>query len=463
VVLINEENAEPSAYVAYSGTVLFNGTVNPDDADDGYVDIILTLQGGAIVTVTNFQVLTVVDEDAAVDFQQQSVPQQENQLFYYYKPQLAYKPIKSYLTGWDFPLNPAQFGSTVAASAIGANKSQYVWDQTIVFQTADSGVSVLRDTGSGALKLTAVAATQLALVQYLDQTQARKLLNNPMSCNVSALASVATNACISLWYTTDATLPVAIAGTNNSLVLTLDANGKPATFNGVSWLEVPRGKQGDAKFTIATSSTTNFNDYPFNGWDMDGIAACNTATFFAIVVGTAAMTMSSSVTFNSISLVPGDIPTIPAPQTPDEVLRECQYYYESNYPVGTAAGGANILGVMSVPQLTYATGGNVSFITSGFVTPYTLKRVTPTVSYYSTAGTVDRISARVVTNTADSGYGELDGGTGGFWTYGTNTKYNSMTITTDTHLSANPTQPGTYGTAFIAYNFVADSRLGVVN
>jgi len=62
------------------------------------------------------------------------VPRQIDHLFHYYKPLLAYKPIPSALIGWDFPTNPAQFGVTGSTGAIGANKSAYAWDQTILFQ-----------------------------------------------------------------------------------------------------------------------------------------------------------------------------------------------------------------------------------------------------------------------------------------------------------------------------------------
>lgn len=457
-----DQVAATGTYTTLSDVTLFNQSASTDPATTGYVDLVFYIPVGVTVSLSSVQLLTVAASDAQIAFQQQSTPQQQSFLYWYDRPGLIYKPIKSFLTGWDFPLNPAQFGETVAAAAIGANKSQYVWDQTILFQSANSGVSVARASGNNALELTAAATTQMAIIQYLDEAQARKLLNGPLSVNVSAKASASTNACVSLWYTTDVSLPDVSSGTNNSIVATLDTNGKPATFNG-TWSEVPRSSMGDAKFTIGTSATTEFNDYAFTGWDMNGIAAVNTATYFAIVVGTASVTATGILTFNSVSLVPGVIPTIPAPQTPDEVLRECQYYYESNYPVGVVAGTANSVGAITEPQQVYATGGNVSFITSGFTTKYTLKRAIPVMTYWSVDGTVDRISARVVTDSADSGYGNLDAAeAGGFWTYSPNTKYNSMAITSTAHLSANPTQPGTYGTGFITYNFSSDARLGIV-
>src|SRR5690606_25362918 len=126
-------------------------------------------------------------------------------LFHYYKPQLSYKPIPSYLVGWAFPLNPAQFSDISGhriqpATAIGANKSKYVWDQTLIFQSANSGVGV---TGgpAGEIVLTAANTTQMAIIQYLPANIAREILNDSISVNVQAKASTAVNATISLWYT----------------------------------------------------------------------------------------------------------------------------------------------------------------------------------------------------------------------------------------------------------------------
>ena len=39
---------------------------------------------------------------------QNSVNRQNDYLFHYYNPLLQYKPIESFLIGWDFPVNPAQ-------------------------------------------------------------------------------------------------------------------------------------------------------------------------------------------------------------------------------------------------------------------------------------------------------------------------------------------------------------------
>lgn len=365
---------------------------NPDSATTGYVDIYLDIPVLADIQISSIQVVSIASSEIVMPFLEQSTPIQVNGEYYYDRDNLIYKQIPSYLVGWDFPLNPAQAnGRTVAASAIGANKSKYVWDQTIVFQSANSGVGVSSTTGRH-LVLTAAANTQMGLIQYLEETDARKILNAPICVNVSAKASVATKVTVSLWYTTDISLPNLAAGTNNSLVATLDANGKPATFNG-TWTEVPN-LTSQKSFKIETNATTNFNDYPLSSWDMQGIAATQTATYFAIVIGTAAMATNDTITFNSVSLQSGNIPTRPAPQTLDEVLRECQYYYETSFQPGAVA-TATQDGSVSAPMAPFISGGNTFCFATAFGIQYKVrKRITPVVTIYSgVSTTADRIEA----------------------------------------------------------------------
>lgn len=364
---------------------------NADAAPGGYVRFMITLQPSVTFQVTSAQMVRVAELASPVEYLQESTPQQINGLFNFYNEPLQYKQIPSYLVGWDFPLNPVQFlGSTVAASAIGANKSKYVWDQTIIFQSADSGVGVTRGT-AGELLLTAAAATQMAVIQYLPQTMARKVLNSPACVHLSAKTSAAlgVKTTVSLWYTADVSLPVITDATNNSLVLTLDANGKPATLNG-TWLEVPNLNNTQIA-TIATSSTTNFNDYALSGWDLSGIAGVNTATFFAIVAGTASVAISETIGINSISLQAGDIATRPAPQTQDEVFRECQYYYQKsfNQNVVPANNTGTTAGVYYDVQSV--AGSNAGYIAVRFTVPMRVTPVSQPITYNPSAGTTGRI------------------------------------------------------------------------
>ncbi len=363
------------AYKEFSSTVQLLPAANTDTGDTGFVNIVVNLSPTNFSSITSIQVVGIETNIMNVPYQQVPIRFQQSDLVDVIIPQLSYKPIPSYLVGWDFALNPAQFlGATLAASAAGANTSRYVWDQTIVFQSANNGPAISRGT-NGCLTITATNTTQFALVQYLEQSVARMILNDRNSVNVAAFTNqvAGLQATISLWYTTDAALPSCAA--NNSLVATLGATGVPATFNG-NWTQVPRSLLGNAIFTIGASpNTTNFNNYGFNGWDLQGIAATNTATFFAIVIGTASLTAANVVNIDSVSLVPGDIPTRPAPFTGGIVTAQCQRYYETSFDPGTipAPGLGLTLGIDGYPLAAASgiqqIGPSINFKASKIITP----------------------------------------------------------------------------------------------
>lgn len=424
-------------YQEFTNTVQLAAASNTDNADVGYVDIIITLPIAATTTLSNVQVAGLETDLTNVIFDQIPVNQQVEEANI---PALEYKPISSYLCGWDFPLNPSQFlGTTVAVQAVGANKSFYAWDQTIVFQSANSGVSVNRG-GNGELVLTAAAAVQPAIVQYLDSTKAREMLNSKMSCAIESKTSnlAGITATISLWYCTDASLPSVVAGTNNSVVATLDANGHPATLNG-TWVEVPRSDLGNAQFTIKANATTNFNFNGFSGWDMKGVAATQTANFFAIVVGFGAMTAADTISINSASVVPGDIPTRPAPQSVISVMQDCLYYYRKSFSNSIVP--ATALGVGTGEY--YFPVNNLNGVGIGFPLEFeTGMRVVPTVTTYNPIN--NNAQAYNLTQSADESSTAVLNATPKF-----------VCITTATNFGA------TLGNIRIVH-WVADARLGII-
>lgn len=319
-----------STYEQVNATVQLNAANNPDTGLDGYDTIELVLPTSGEFEISNVQVVSLPDNVTSINYAADTANRQRDYMAHYYKPLLAYKPIPSLLDAWDFALNPAQFlGSTVAATAIGANKSKYVWDQTIIFQSANSAISVSRglDGADGALVLTADTPTQMAIIQYQPQMQARAILSTRLAVNVVLATTDAQTLTVSLWYTTDVSLPNLNTGTNNSLVATLGANGKPATFNG-NWTEVPRSNLGDARFS--TDGSGAYQTFNFSGWEeLEG--AQFTATYFAIVIGTNSVATPKAVVFKSVSLCAGDIATIPGPESDNSVLIDCEYYYEKSF------------------------------------------------------------------------------------------------------------------------------------
>jgi hypothetical protein len=432
------------SYQQFDQTVQLTAANNTNDGDSGYVDIIVGLSIAGATTLSNIQILGLDADATTVNYDQNTANRQKDQLFNYYNPLLQYKPIESYLVGWDFPLNPAQpLGPTVAASSAGANTSAYKWDQTIVFQSANSGPAISRSsTGNGALRVTATNSTQFALVQYLPQAVARRMLQENLSANVAAITAKVggLTGVISIWYTTDGSLPS--TGSNNSLILTLDANGKPATFNG-NWTEVTRNGLGDAKFNVTNANGLLFNDYSFSGWSLNGAAAVNTATFVAVVVGFASLTAAGTIDIGSISVVPGSIATRPAPQTPSEVISDCCYYYQKSFEQATVP--ANNVGLNTGeyrwPALITGTAANGEQATS---IPFGYGMISvPTVTLYNPA----------LAGTAGQGYNVL--------------RSENLTNTLVNVISAKSMQISANGSAStsqsdaLAVHWSADSRLGL--
>lgn len=439
-------------------------------ADTGYVDINLVLNASVPTTLTNVQIIGVDSAQVTgVLFNQAPVNRQVDQLFHYYKAPLEQKPLKSYLVGWDFSLNPAQaLGPTVAAFATGANTSNYVWDQTICFQSANSGVSFSRNANNGGLVVTGAATGQFALIQYVDMPTAYQILNQEVSVNISAVTNVVAGVqgTVQLYYCTDASLPNMVA--NTSIVATLNADGSVATDNG-AWFPLTR-KLPSAKFTVATSATTEFNDYAFSGWDMEGASAINTATFVAIVVGFAPIASTNTITFNSIALVPGSIATRPAPQTANEALLDCARYYYTSYPRNAVPGTSNThAGSLVAPQgSTVKDGGNnVNALSAGFTVVFpTEMRDTPnTLLYSDVTGTSGVVHGQMYFNSSLAAQAEVT--VASYW----NAYYSGSTS-----LGFFPTSNGNMGISYaaggaatpflgqvwISFQYTLDARLGIV-
>lgn len=392
--ILNKTNMA-SIPTVFNATVQLPISTNSSLPPIGYASIYLYLPVGSNTTFSSVQVVGLSSNQESVPYVQETVNRQIDHLFHYYNPLLQFKPIKSYLTGWDFPLNPTQFGSsgTIAGSVSGSN---YAWDQTIIYSSAATGVSYAANTATKGLRVTATAATRIALVQYVDQVSARALLNNDLSVNVSASTNnpggvVGT---VSLWYTTSPSLPNAnITGSNpnQSVVQTLDIGGAVTATFGAGWVEVKRTLLGSipARFVVgAAAAGTNYYNSPLSGWGADNTGA-NTATYFAIVVGFGSLPAARYIDFNSISLVPGRIATIPAPQTPSDALRDCQQYYWTTYlDSGTIPGTVTPIGARSfIGVSAWQPAGtlNITGACSFPVTYPTSMRVAPTVTLYSPA------------------------------------------------------------------------------
>ncbi|HWY35728.1 MAG TPA: hypothetical protein VNX68_13870, partial [Nitrosopumilaceae archaeon] len=292
---------------------------------------------------------------------------------------------------------------------------------------------------------------------YLAVPQATSVLNDAIAAHIAAIVTgVPLGATISLWYTKDVSLPSTVVS-HQSLVATLDANGTPLTFHG-NWLPVPRLPNQPASFTIDVINTTNFNDYDFNGWNLNGIADVNLATYFAIVIGTASVTSGNTLRIGSVGLCHGMIATRPGAQTADEVLRECQYYYEQSYLNGSPP-SATFVGSTIVPVSLTEGSPSDTLSTRSFTLTYKevkIRFIVPT--FYSPAtGSINHIVAAI--NTAGTGEATVDVPISN-WTAISNTPSSySLQATTGGSVIGALTSINNEGLNIFQY--IADARLGI--
>lgn len=375
----------------YTNTAQIPASTVANTGLNGFTILSIVLPADSASTLSSVQVISSFAGES-VPYIQESANRQITQTFYNYRDNLLNKPISSYLVGWDFPLNPAQFvGRTVGASG---SASFYTWDQTILFQSVASAFAISESTiGSIKITNTSGAGAQCALIQYLDQKAARKILAGSDFLSVqicgatSATAGVQTTT--TLLYTAAGSLPVL----PTSVVSSLNSAGGIASKNG-TWTEVP--VDGDRTMTafLNAGGNENLQTISLESW-VSALAAADapTATFFAIVVGTGTIPAGQSIEFKSISLVPGNVATPPAPQTYDDVLRECQYYYTKSYLPSNYAGNSTTAGSIVAQQGMFSTATNGVYYAGAFMVDFnSTLRTTPSLSIYSTAGTASSVT-----------------------------------------------------------------------
>ncbi len=246
---------------------------------------------------------------------------------------------ESFLVGWDFTLNPFQFGNSSTATptppANGPITSTpgYIADQTIAASSVGT-IAWAQDSITNGLNFTTDSNDAFYILQYLSGDTVKKMIGTSLSVNVFGYvigASLPVNMQIYLFRApSTATIP-----TLPATIGTIAINGN-FTLTASNWDAIPRGGSAIPNVplnSILTNSDINnsANNYGFNGWQITDSADIANTDLFAIVVTFAYASASTSITINSISLTAGDIPSRPAIKTPDETLRECQYYYQKSF------------------------------------------------------------------------------------------------------------------------------------
>lgn len=454
-------NALQTGYATYTGSAAMPVSTNTDEPATAWTELDISWVGNVTVNLTSIQLVGQA-VPVEIPYSQVTLEQEANHEFWYYNPKLQYKPIPSYALGWDFAFNPCQeLGTTISAQATGANGSTYIADQTILFQTVNSGITAT--VTKAGLNITATATTSFALIQYLDTPTTYELLHQRLSTYIKvSKTGAALTGNIRLYWTATSPLPVVTTPDYDSLVTAI-TTGNPTVLG--TWTEVPRSNLGLAQFPVSTASGAA--PVMFSGWDATAVNT-SAAVYFAIVVTFGTMTMADVLTVNCISLCGGDIATRPAPLTLQQTREGLGYYYETSFPAGPASGALSS-SVMAVPQIGMNSGGGGGAVTQSYAQtfnqPFIYKAANPKVTFLSEGGTINTITMTTYNAGIAANAGEASAvttGSGTIWNY--DICRTSILMSSFNASAFGPTGSGASLVPFYSvgtYNYIADARPGV--
>jgi hypothetical protein len=329
-----------SLFVLSSGCSAGTIPVSTNNTTSDYVDIYVDIPVNRDISVTSLNVypslVTTTSPSISLDSSNRNQAYQGD----WYIPRLSRKTTNSYLTGWDFVVNPSQFRNPTAMF-VGSSTAEYLIDQTIM-QTGTKAMRADLNFVTSGLSFSSQSNQPFfscALIQYLSGYQVDTMLQNGLSCNINAkLSSVQAANCTARVYlfrrssTGFPVLPTTIGTLDDQGVFTLTASG---------WSEIPRNT-GPAIATVKTKVSGDPDDsgnydYGFSGWsEVTGVLSSNqfaiVVTFYSVAIPPSLG--SSIVTVYSICLSAGEIPCRPNPTTPSDTLFQCQYYYQKSFLTG---------------------------------------------------------------------------------------------------------------------------------
>lgn len=244
---------------------------------------------------------------------------------------------------------------------------------------------------------------------------------------------------------------------------------------GQGWSEIPRSNLPTASANLTKvaqlSDLNNANvDYGFNGWEITDNIVINDTDKFAIITTFEYSALNIDFVVNSISVVPGNIATRPAPKTSDEVLRESQDYYEKSYDNPVLPGTATVNGA-----LTYLVGSNtvgatldINTVPFGFQFKAVKRSSVPKIQFWSEIGTVSTVRYILFTNAARGPGSDVNitANINNFWVQDANsTSAVSYVPRGPSTVNSVLDQKNPVATAYaplIRFQYVLDARLGII-
>ena len=468
-VLVTSGTATTGGYTYIRGTSdLLEQSNNTDTGSDGYVDIYLSFPASSSMRISNVLLVPTNAENGGdqLDYKINSTDRNTALAGGFYIPDLQYRPMGNILTGWDFRVNPGQFGSSGTVPLISA--ADYILDQTIA--GCSTGACAYAKTSVGALQITTSGANEVVmLATYLSGAQAYNLIGSKLSLNCQVYrGSVGSADDVTLrayvcFGTTSASIP-----TLPALIGSLNASGE-LTVTASNWAVVPRGglpyARGDVPVLLAAATLNSDYDLKFSGWEMTDESTITSTDKVCVIVTAVAPTAGTQIRFQSINLCNSQIPSRPIPESPDEVLRKCQYYYEHSYNIGVAPGTATNEGALARPMYTLWTDGDKARPADFDFIFRQQKIAVPALTFYNPAGTENVGQVELVRRSPDATWNvsvadvDMVTSSSAIWAFSKTThnlyaRRNSSTNIIDV--------PGTNDStnASLFFHYKADARLG---
>lgn len=467
------------AYHIIDGNAQITNQAN-SPADTGYVDINILIPTSRTIAISSIQLVGAA-YSVDIPFIPISSQRQKDQLFHYYENSILREPKKNLLTGWVFAQNPYQFKTKTISDVVDlagvVAKCAYTIDQTIICQQAASnnvqtGQSV-RDS-SGGYEITptngsGAGASQFAMIQYIDPKTILGYWGQVVSALVQArlfsTVSPATTLKFKVRLIWRTSLPSVIGAAEP---IASWAYGDTPVFS-AGWTAI--APVNDPEYVLPNSyASTGAQDYPSFNFDQMGLPAASNST--AMTLGIVIFTTSSmnptlgdkdSVVFKSVSLVPNEFAIEASPDTFDEGLAKCRFYYEKSYNESVLPGTNSAFGNVYAPLHAFSDGaGNLTTYAMPFMIQFNNeKRTNPAVYIYSQTGTINTVLGQLYSNGISRGAGTIAISNWGTVLNGQNritfipNNGTSFLLFGDGGSTVN-----IFGNAL--FHYVADSRLGLI-
>lgn len=390
-------------FAQYYGAIDLNASLNTNADGAANVQIQFVLPGTGNVELTNIQVVgqstplsvnfvnppSPTMQGSVPNYQELSYGQIVNGEFNVYRDSILNHPKDTFLVGWDFPLNPWQFTSPTPAN-VAAN--QYTADQTIIIQqnyvanAVGNNISVGRapETNNLALIATAVTAhNQFGILQYVPASTNTPYFGQIVSSMVKAQLISS--------HSTTVKVKVRLLYLNNT------PSSTSQTYPVATWTE-----GSDPVFAAGITAVIPDNDpvytlssliqsFPFNNISLPNLVVTpQTLGIFVYTIGNMNQTATAdAIIFNDVSLTQNRFAIQSNPKTADQVLKECQYFYEKSYQPSDQPGTNTQVNMITAPQPT--NGGTNLYVNSIEVQYKQTKVQTPTMTIYSQDGTINTI------------------------------------------------------------------------